>query len=76
MTILVERQGQKKIVVGRGGASIRAIGTAARHDLEDFLSKRVYLELFVRVEPGWREKSRVLAALDRELLMASPPKTP
>jgi len=74
-TILVERQGQKKIVVGKGGASIRDIGTAARHDLEDFLGRRVYLELFVKVEPRWREQRRVLAALDKELFMASPPES-
>lgn len=74
-TILVERLGQKKIVVGKGGATIRAIGTAARLDLEEFLEQRVYLELFVRVEPGWREDRRVLAALDRELLVAGPPET-
>lgn len=71
-TILVERQGQKKIVVGKGGAAIRSIGTAARLDLEEFLERRVYLELFVKVEPHWREKRRVLAALDRELLATAP----
>lgn len=67
-TILVERPGQKKIVVGKKGAAIRAIGTAARLDLEEFLGRRVYLELFVRVEPHWRERRRVLAALDNQLL--------
>ena len=71
-TILVERSGQKKIVIGRGGASIRDIGRAARLDLEAFLGCKVYLELFVRVEPHWREKRRVLAALDKELLAFGP----
>ena len=71
-TILVERPGQKKIVIGRGGATVKAIGTAARLDLEEFLERRVYLELFVKVEPRWREKRRVLAALDSEMLAAGP----
>lgn len=66
-TILVEREGQKKIVVGRQGQMIKSIGTAARLDLEEFLGRRVYLELFVRVEPGWREDRSVLATLDRDV---------
>ena len=66
-TILVEREGQKKIVVGRQGQMIKNIGTAARLDLEEFLERRVYLELFVRVEPGWREDRSVLAKLDRDV---------
>lgn len=70
--ILVEKVGQKKIVIGRGGRTVRAIGTAARLDLEEFLEKRVHLELWVRVEPGWREQRRVLADLDKELLAAPP----
>jgi GTP-binding protein Era len=66
-TILVEREGQKKIVVGRQGQMIKSVGTAARLDLEEFLGRRVYLELFVRVEPGWREDRAVLATLDRDV---------
>jgi len=66
-TILVEREGQKKIVVGRQGQMIKNIGTAARLDLENFLARRVYLELFVRVEPGWREDRSILATLDRDV---------
>jgi GTP-binding protein Era len=63
--ILVERAGQKAIVVGRQGSMIKAIGTAARLDLEAFLERRVYLDLHVREEPGWREDRRILADLDR-----------
>ncbi len=63
-SILVERPGQKKIVVGRQGAMIRRIGTAARLDLEEFLETRVYLDLHVRCEPGWREDRRRLAELE------------
>jgi len=66
-SILVDRPGQKKIVVGRSGQMIKAIGTAARHDIEEFLGRRVYLDLNVRLEPGWREDKAVLASLDRDV---------
>ena len=66
-TILVERPGQKKILVGRQGQMIKAIGTAARRDLEEFLERRVYLDLQVRLEPGWREDRGLLAQLDRDV---------
>ncbi|HVR10248.1 MAG TPA: GTPase Era [Thermoanaerobaculia bacterium] len=65
-SILVERPGQKKILVGRQGQMIKAIGTAARLDLEEFLGRRVYLDLQVRLEPGWREDRALLARLDRD----------
>jgi GTP-binding protein Era len=65
--ILVERAGQKKILVGHQGQQIKSIGTAARLDLEEFLGKRVYLDLQVRLEPDWREDRGVLAALDRDV---------
>src|ERR1700712_5426489 len=58
---------QKGIVVGKGGAMIKAIGTAARLDLEEYLERRIYLELFVRVETGWREDRAILAQLDRDV---------
>jgi GTP-binding protein Era len=66
-TILVERAGQKKIVVGRRASMLKQIGTEARLDLEEYLGKRVYLELFVRHEPDWRENRQLLARLDRDL---------
>ena len=62
--ILVDRDNHKGIVIGRGGKRIKAIGTAARRDLEDFLERRVYLELQVRTHPGWREDSAVLGRLE------------
>lgn len=65
--VLVERAGQKKIVIGAGGQMIKAIGTAARLDLEEFLGKKVYLELFVREQMGWREDPALLAELDSDL---------
>lgn len=63
-TILVEKPGQKKIVIGRGGAQIKAIGIAAREDLEQYLERPVYLELFVREQRQWREDPRILGELD------------
>jgi GTP-binding protein Era len=65
--ILVEKPGQKRILVGHEGRQIKAIGTAARLDLEEFLGRRVYLDLQVRLEPGWREDKGLLATLDRDV---------
>jgi len=59
-TILVERESQKPIVVGKGGAMIKAIGTAARLELERFFDARVFLDLRVKVRSNWREDERVL----------------
>ena len=59
-TILVERESQKPIVVGKGGAMIKAIGTAARHELERFFDARVFLDLRVKVRADWRENERIL----------------
>ncbi|RMH18726.1 MAG: GTPase Era [Acidobacteria bacterium] len=64
-SILTEREGQKKILVGKGGSRIKAIGTAARRDLEAFLERRVFLDLQVRVERNWRQNPRILSELDR-----------
>jgi GTP-binding protein Era len=62
-TILVERESQKPIVVGKGGAMIKAIGTAARHELERFFDTRVFLDLRVKVRSEWREDERMLDEL-------------
>ena len=66
-SILVDRPGQKGIVVGKQGSMIKAIGTAARLDLEEYLGRRVYLELNVRLEPDWREDKALLAQIDRDV---------
>ncbi len=63
--ILAEREGQKKILIGGRGRQIKAIGTAARLDLEEYLGQRVFLDLQVRVERDWRENPRILSELDR-----------
>jgi GTP-binding protein Era len=62
-TILVERESQKPIVVGRGGSMIKAIGSAARVELERFFDARVFLDLRVKVRADWREDDRMLDQL-------------
>ena len=62
-TILVERESQKPIVIGRGGEMIKRIGTAAREDLERFFGTRVFVDLRVAVKSEWRENERVLSDL-------------
>jgi len=59
-TIVVDRESQKPIVVGRGGDMIKRIGTAAREDLERFFDVHVYLDLHVQVKSEWREDDAVL----------------
>jgi GTPase len=62
-TILVERETQKPILVGKAGSMIKAIGTAARKELEKFFDARVFLDLHVKVREGWREDERMLDSL-------------
>lgn len=62
-TILVERDGQKAIVLGRGGQMIKRVGIEARRDIERLLGRKVYLELTVRVAPQWRRDEREIRRL-------------
>jgi GTP-binding protein Era len=62
-TIVVDRESQKPIVVGRGGDMIKKIGTAAREELERFFDSKVYLDLHVRVKSEWREDDSVLGEI-------------
>jgi GTP-binding protein Era len=62
-TVYVERDSQKRIVIGKGGAMLKAIGTEARKQIEDFLATRVYLGLFVKVREGWREDAAILESM-------------
>jgi GTPase len=62
-TILVDRESQKPILVGKAGSMIKAIGTAARKELETFFDARVFLDLHVKVREGWREDERLLDSL-------------
>jgi len=63
-TIYCERQGQKGILVGKGGRMLKKIGTAARMQIEQMLGMKVFLELYVKAEPGWRESRRFIDELD------------
>ena len=58
--IVVERQSQKKIVIGKGASRLKAIGIRARRDIEELLGHRVHLELFVKVEEDWRNSPHLL----------------
>ncbi len=62
-TILVERENQKAIVIGKQGSLLKKIGTEARLELEEQLGSKVFLELWVRVEPAWRQSERLLDEL-------------
>ncbi|HXR87710.1 MAG TPA: KH domain-containing protein, partial [Stellaceae bacterium] len=61
--IHVQREGQKAIVLGKGGAQVKQIGAAARAELEKLLERRVHLFLFVRVTPEWAEDRERFAAI-------------
>jgi GTP-binding protein Era len=63
-TIYCDREGQKAILVGKGGQMLKRIGTAARHNIERMLGTRVFLELFVKVQPGWRDSRAFVDELD------------
>lgn len=65
-TIHVEKTGQRKIVVGKGGEQIKALGIAARERIEELVEKKVHLELFVRITPEWKNVPRQLAELGYE----------
>ena len=62
--IYCERDGQKAILIGKGGGKLKEIGTGARRKIESLLGTRVYLELHVIVEPGWRESKSFIESLD------------
>jgi GTP-binding protein Era len=62
--IYCERDGQKAILIGKGGSKLKEIGTGARKQIESLLGTRVYLELHVIVEPGWRESRTFIESLD------------
>ena len=60
--VYVERDSQKAIVIGKGGAMLKRIGIDARKDIETFFGKKVYLEIFVKVEKDWRNRENKLRA--------------
>ncbi len=63
-TVYVEKEGQKRIIIGAGGAKLRHIGTRARKEMERFFSKKIFLDLHVKVHAEWREEPAFLDALD------------
>jgi GTP-binding protein Era len=58
--VYVERDSQKGIIIGKGGAMLKKVGVEARKDIETFFGKRVFLEVFVKVEPNWRNRENKL----------------
>ena len=56
----MERESQKNILIGKGGEMIKKVGTYARKDIEEFLQKKVFLEMFVKVIPDWRNRKNYL----------------
>jgi len=64
--IIVEKQSQKGIIIGKRGELLKKIGTAARLEMERFLGTKIFLQLWVKVKPGWRENDRLLDRLGLE----------
>jgi len=62
-TIFVDRDSQKQIVIGRGGQLLKQVGSEARRELEQFLNRRIYLRLWVKVRKNWRDDERTLREL-------------
>lgn len=75
-TIHVERQGQKTILIGDKGQMLKKIGSEARQELERMLERKVFLSLFVKVKPGWREDPSFLNAVDWRSMVGSEDITP
>jgi len=63
-TLYVEREGQKGILIGKRGETMKKIGTQARKDIESILGTHIFLELFVKVQPNWRQNSVLVRQLD------------
>jgi len=62
--IYVERHSQKKILVGKQGNFVKMIGKLARKELEDYFDQKVYLDLFIKIVPGWRNSTHILSQID------------
>jgi GTP-binding protein Era len=66
-TVYVEREGQKGILIGRSGATLKLIGTAARKELEEILGTKIFLELYVKVQENWRDNAQLVRQMDWHL---------
>ena len=58
--IIVQRETQKAIMIGEGGKMVRQIGILARQDIEKFIERKIFLELFIKVKPKWRDNEMQL----------------
>jgi GTP-binding protein Era len=72
-TVYVEREGQKGILIGAGGAMLKKVGTLARGEMEEMFGRRVFLQLFVKVQPEWRKSGRFLDELDWRRMLGREP---
>ena len=62
-TILVEKDSQKGIIIGKGGSRLKEVGQLAREEMEQFFGMKIYLEMWVKVQAGWRDNPRILTDL-------------
>ena len=65
-TIFVEKESQKGIVIGKKGGMLLKVGTAARHEMENQLGRKVYLDLWVKVKKGWTDREGLLRQMGYE----------
>ncbi len=65
-TIFVERESQKGIVIGHGGVALKRVGEEARRDIQNFFDKKVFLQLYVKVNPNWRNSAKSLESFGYE----------
>ena len=68
VTIWVVRDSQKAIVIGKGGANLKQVGSLARAELEELLETKVFLDIFVKVKKDWRDNDTVLSEMGYELM--------
>ena len=61
--VVVDRDNIKKIIIGKGGSMLKEIGTRARHDMEEFLGKKVFLETYVKTLKNWRDEEKYFLEL-------------
>ncbi len=61
--IVVSRESHKKMVIGKGGETLKRVGTQARKEMEKILGRKIHLTLFVKVRPGWKEDRQIYAQL-------------